>query len=152
MTPIKVLHVLEVEQDAFYFTNLVDFTDRAEIEFSFVSFAPEGGFSKSIKERGLRVQNLGWISKGRYPYVAKELRSILSREDPAIVHTHQFNATTIGLTLAKWQLRKTVLTRHHSDALHQLPSALKRKFYLALEHRNNRLSDQIIAPSRMVPD
>jgi len=152
MTPIKVLHVLEVEQEAFYFSNLVDFTDRAEIEFSFVSFAPEGGFSKSLKERGLKVHNLGWISKSRYLYVAKELRSILKEEDPAIVHTHQFNATTTGLTLAKRQRCKTVMTRHHSDALHQLPSALKRRFYLTLEHRNNRLSDQIIAPSTRVRD
>lgn len=150
MSPIKVLHIVEVEKEAFYFNNLIDFIDRSEIEFSFVAFGSEGQFSQSMKSREVAVYALGPIGKAELPVAAKNLWSILKNENPQIVHTHIFNATFLGLTIAKWQNRKTVLTRHHSDAFHLLPSKLKRSFYLELERRNNRLADHIIAPSKMV--
>lgn len=150
MKPIKVLHVLEVEKEAFYFNNLADFTDRNEVEFAFVTFAPEGGFTESMRRRGFNVYSLNALGKKQLIKAARELRQILKKENPDIVHTHLFNPTFIGLMLAKWQNRKTVLTRHHSDALHLLPSKLKRNFYLKLEKINNRKADHIIAPSKMV--
>ncbi|MCD9189478.1 MAG: glycosyltransferase family 4 protein [Pyrinomonadaceae bacterium] len=150
MKPIKVLHVLEVEKEAFYFNNLADFTDRNEVEFAFATFAPEGGFTESLRRRGFNVYSLDAMGKKRFVKAARALRQILKKENPDIVHTHLFNPTFIGLMLAKWQNRKTVLTRHHSDALHLLPTRLKRNFYLKLENINNRKADHIIAPSRMV--
>lgn len=150
MKPIKVLHVLEVEKEAFYFNNLADFTDRNEVEFAFVTFAPEGGFTESMRRRGFNVYSLNALGKKQLIKAARELRQILKKENPDIVHTHLFNPTFIGLMLAKWQNRKTVLTRHHSDALHLLPSKLKRNFYLKLEKINNQKADHIIAPSKMV--
>jgi glycosyltransferase involved in cell wall biosynthesis len=150
MKPIKVLHVLEVEKEAFYFSNLADFTDSKDVEFAFVTFSPEGGFTESMRQRGYRVYSLNALGKSRLPSAARKLWSILKKENPDIVHTHLLNPTLIGLMLAKWQKRKTVLTRHHSDALHTLPSKIKRNFYLKLENSNNRKADHIIAPSKMV--
>lgn len=150
MKPIKVLHVLEVEKEAFYFNNLADFTSPEEVKFAYVTFAPEGGFTESMKRRGFNVYALGKVTKKTFPKTIQKLWEIFGKENPDIVHTHIFNPTLIGLTLAKWQKRKTVLTRHHSDALHLLPSKLKRKFYLKLENLNNRNADHIIAPSKMV--
>jgi glycosyltransferase involved in cell wall biosynthesis len=72
--------------------------------------------------------------------------------DPDIVHTHLVDPSLIGLTVAKLQGRKTVLTRHHSDAVHEIASPTKRKFYLAVDKYINRRADHIIAPSRMVRD
>ena len=148
--PIKVLHILEVEKEAFYFNNLADFTNRQEVEFAYVTFAPEGDFTESMKRRGFNVYALGAVTKKNLPQATVELWRILKKENPDIVHTHIFKPTLIGLTLAKWQKRKTVLTRHHSDALHLLPSKLKRSFYLKLEKLNNRNANHIIAPSKMV--
>lgn len=150
MKSIKVLHVLEVEKEAFYFNNLADFTKPEEAEFAYVTFAPEGGFTESMRRRGFNVYSLTATNKKRLPQAARELWRILKKENPDIVHTHVFNPTVIGLMLAKWQKRKTVLTRHHSDALHLLPSKLKRSFYLKLENLNNRNADHIIAPSKTV--
>jgi glycosyltransferase involved in cell wall biosynthesis len=152
MKPIKVLHVHEVEKEAFYFSNLVDFTNPNEIELSFVTFAPEGGFTGSMKRRGIRVYSLNALGNKNLPKAGRELWGILKREDPEIVHTHLFNPTVLGQNFARWQKRKTVLTRHHSDALHSLPTKVKRSFYLTLEQRNNKLANHIIAPSRMVRD
>jgi glycosyltransferase involved in cell wall biosynthesis len=66
------------------------------------------------------------------------------------VHTHLFDPSLIGLTVAKRQGRRTVLTRHHSDAIHEIASPLKKRFYLGLENYISRKADHIIAPSRMV--
>ncbi len=152
MKPIRVLHVHEVEKEAFYFSNLVDFVNPDEVEFSFVTFAPEGDFTESMKRRNVKVYSLDALSKKDLPSATRKVWQILKTENPDIVHTHLFNATVIGLNLARMQKRKSVLTRHHSDALHNLPSKAKRSFYLTLEQRNNRLANHIIAPSKMVRD
>jgi glycosyltransferase involved in cell wall biosynthesis len=150
MKPVKVLHILDVEKEAFYFSNLADYTNPTEAEYSFITFAPEGDFTASIRQRGLRVYALGAVRKSQLPNAARKIWSILKEENPDIVHAHLLNPAIIGLNLAKLQKRKTVLTRHHSDAIHLLPSRLKRSFYLTLEFNNNRRADHIIAPSRMV--
>jgi glycosyltransferase involved in cell wall biosynthesis len=152
MKPIKVLHVHEVEKEAFYFNNLTDFTNQSEIEFVFVTFASEGDFSESMKRRNVRVYSLDALGKSNLLKATRELWRILKTENPDIIHTHLTNPTIIGLNLARIQNRKSVITRHHSDALHLLPSKLKRSFYLTLEQRNNKLANHIIAPSRMVRD
>lgn len=150
MKPIKVLHVTSVDKDNYYLNNLVDHSSPEEVEFSFVTFAGECEFGRSLIDRGRRVHYLDSMKRNRYPGAFKKLLSILRTEDPDIVHTHLFDPTLIGLTAAKWQRRKTVLTRHHSDAVHQLTPPMKRRFYLGLENYISRNSDHIIAPSRMV--
>lgn len=150
MKPIKVLHILEVVKEAHYFNNLADFTDRNEIEFSFVTFSAEGAFTESMRQRNFRVYALDATTKLSLPRLVWNLWKILKTEDPDIVHTHLFVPTFIGLLLAKIQKRKAVATRHHSDAIHLISNSLKRKFYSTLEHLNNRMADHIIAPSRMV--
>lgn len=120
------------------------------MEFSFVTFGAEGEFTESIRARGLRVRALDSLERKRFPHAARRLWKILKDEDSDIVHTHLFAPTVIGLSVARWQGRRAMFTRHHSDAVHALPSAAKRSLYLALERRNNRLAHHIVAPSRMV--
>ncbi len=148
--PIKVLHVVSVDKENYYLNNLVDFSSPDEVEFSFVTFAGECDFGRSLEKRGNRVYYLNALRRSEYPRGFKQLWSILKSEDPDIVHTHLFDASVLGLTAAKLQKRKTVLTRHHSDAVHEIQSPLKRRFYLGLENYISRNSDHIIAPSRMV--
>jgi len=101
-------------------------------------------------ERGLSVSNLGPLNKMRFPLAFFHLWRTLRNEDPDVVHTHLFDPTYLGLLAAKMQGRKTVVTRHHSDAVHVLEPRLKRSFYLGLERQNNRRADHIIALSGMV--
>ncbi len=152
MKPTKVFHFIDFEKESFYFNNLVDFTDRNEFEYAFLTFAAEGTFTESMKRRGCHVYFLNALEKSRLPKAAYRLWQIMKKENPSIVHTHLFNPTAVALTFAKWQKRKTVLTRHHSDALHLLASKPRREIYLTIDRRNNRLADHIIAPSRMVRD
>lgn len=150
MRPIKVLHILEVEKDAFYFSNLVDCSDSSEVEFTFANFAADCDFSRSIEKRGLRIFSLGKFQKLKFIQHFNQLNAIMNEVSPDIIHTHLFDPTTIGLWAAKRKGLKTVLTRHHSDAAHMLPSKLKRSFYLWLDRQNNSRADHIIAPSKMV--
>ena len=148
--PIKIIHVLAVEKEAFYFNNLVDFSDRNEFVHAFANFAGPCEFADTMLRRGLNVTNLGQLSKARLPLGFFRLWRTLRIKDPAIVHTHLFEPTFLGLLAAKMQGRKTVVTRHHSDALHVLEPRTKREIYLGLERQNNRRADHIIAPSKMV--
>lgn len=152
MKPIKVLHITETVTDVPYINNLCDHTDPAEIEYSFVTFAPRAGFVEGVEKRGKTIYALNALERRRYPFVLRKLWRIMKSEDPDIVQTHLFNPTLVGVTFAKWQKRKIILTRHHSTALHDLPGKLKRNFYLMLEDYINKRCDHIIAPSRAVRD
>lgn len=152
MKPIKVLHITSVDKENYYLNNLCDHTSGEVIEYIFVTFAPRSEFAESLESRGKKVYCLDAVGRQSYPGAAAAIWKILRAEDPDIVHTHLFEPSLIGLTLAKWQGRKTVLTRHHSDAVHEIASPLKRKFYLSLDSYISRKADRIIAPSRMVRD
>jgi glycosyltransferase involved in cell wall biosynthesis len=151
MKLLRVVHVVSVDKPNYYLNNLVEFSEKEKVEFLFVTFASEDSpFVKDVKERGSKVIALGREGRSQYPRNYAALSKIIRHEDPNIVHTHLFDPSLIGLTVAKRQERKTVLTRHHSDAIHEIPSAAKRRFYLGLENYISRKSDHIIAPSRMV--
>ena len=150
MKLVKVLHITSVDKENYYLNNLCDYSD--DVEYSFITFVPYCEFAEALEKRGKRVYCLDALSRKSYPQAMREIGKILREEDPDIVHTHLFDPSLIGLSVAKWQKRKTVYTRHHSDAIHELRSPLKRRFYLALESYTSKRSDHIIAPSQMVRD
>jgi glycosyltransferase involved in cell wall biosynthesis len=153
MAALKVLHVTNVEKENYYLNNLTDFSDPREVEYSFVTFAsPESDFVLDFEKRGRQVYGLSCSARSQYPKAYRALGKLYKELDPDIVHTHLFDPSLIGLTVAKRQRRKTVLTRHHSDAVHEIGSPLKREFYLLLDSYISRKADHIIAPSRMVRD
>jgi glycosyltransferase involved in cell wall biosynthesis len=149
---MKVLHIVSVDKENYYLNNLVDHSDKDRVEYSFVTLAPHSDFARALELRGRRVYCLDARGRKNIPRAARQIGSILKDESPDVVHTHLFEPSLVGLTVAKRQGRKTVLTRHHSDAIHEIESGVKRKFYLALENYISRKSDHIIAPSRMVRD
>ncbi|MEZ5424181.1 MAG: glycosyltransferase family 4 protein [Pyrinomonadaceae bacterium] len=151
MGKISILHFFSVDKENYYLNNLADHSDPDETEYSFVTMAsPECDFVQDLKKRGRTVFGLNCLRRKNYPRAYRMLSRLLREIDPDIVHTHLFDPSLIGLTVAKRQQRKTVLTRHHSDALHELSSPIKRRFYLGLENYISGRADHIIAPSRMV--
>lgn len=152
MNPLRVFHVVSVDKENYYLNNLTDYSDPESVAYSFVTLAPYCDFAKSLEERGKKVYCLDALDRKNYPRAILQLWKILKNENPDIVHTHLFDSSLIGLTVAKWQKHKTVLTRHHSDAIHEIASPVKRRIYLSLENYTSRKSDHIIAPSQMVRD
>jgi glycosyltransferase involved in cell wall biosynthesis len=152
MKPIKVLHIVQVETANYYLNNLSDYSDRNEVKFSAVTFAPRAGFVEGMEQRGVSVYALDALARSQYPRAFREIWKICKKENPDIVHTHVFDSTVIGLTIGKLQRRKVIVTRHYSDALYQLQGFLKRKFYFGLENYISYNADLLIAPSKMVRD
>lgn len=152
MAVIKILHIVSVETENYYLNNLVDYSDNDKVAYSFITFGAWGVFAEQMQKRGCTVYVLDALHWKRQITSLVKLKKLIKRENPDIVHTHLFIPSFWGLMLAKWQKRKTVLTRHHSDALYVISSAVKRKIWLSLEKYINRKSDYIIAPSQMVYD
>lgn len=151
MTALKVLHVTSVDKENYYLNNLADHVSAEDVAFSFVTFAANDcDFVRDMKSRSRKVFGLDTLPRRRYFSAYRDLGKLFNELDPDIIHTHLFDPSLIGLTVAKRQKRKTVLTRHHSDAIHEIKSPLKRRFYLGLESHISRNADHIIAPSQMV--
>ena len=153
MKPLRVLHVVSVDRQNYYLSNLAEYTDPAEVEYSFVTLAaPDCDFVRDFKSKGWNVRGINLLGKKNFASAYFALIRLMKELRPDVVHTHLFDASLVGLTAAKSLRIKTVLTRHHSDAVHVLTPALKRKFYLSLENYISRKSDHIIAPAEMVRD
>jgi glycosyltransferase involved in cell wall biosynthesis len=152
MAIIQVLHIVDVETENYYLNNLIDYSDKNLLQFSIITFGAAGSFTKQMEERGCKVYFIN--AKGVVKKITAlfKLRMLIKKINADIVHTHLFMPSLFGLTAAKWQKRKTVLTRHHSDALYVIPSKLKRIIWLRLEKFINYKSDHIITPSQMVYD
>lgn len=151
MNVIKVLHVTNVEKVNYYLANLVEYSDASAVEFSFVTFGPDDcEFVTDFRRREINAMGIDAVGRSTYPRTYRKLRSIFAEQKPDIVHTHLFDPSLMGLTAARRAGIKTVLTRHHSDGVHAIPSSMKRRFYLGLESYISRSAAHIIAPSRMV--
>src|SRR5213083_2683396 len=98
--PIRIIHVVAVEKEAFYFNNLIDHTDRNEFVHAFANFAGPCDFADGMVQRGLSVTNLGRLDKMRVPSAFLQLWRTLRALDPHIVHTHLFDPTYVGLLAA----------------------------------------------------
>lgn len=147
--PIRVLHIIDAAASSYIFDNLCDYTNWEEVEHTFITFRDkDSDFVKDMKKRGVRVYALDTPNRRQYPSGIKQIWKIIKSEKPDIVHTHIFDPTLLGVTLAKLCGIKAVVTRHHTDTHHVLSSPLKRKFYLGLESYINFLSDHMIALSR----
>ena len=150
--PLRVLHVISVETSNYFLNNLVDYTAKDELEFFFVTFGPAGSFVDDLRRRGVTAYALNTLRRSHYPKAVRELSRIIRQHQIDIIHTHLFDPTLLGLLLAMLHGRKMIVTRHHSDAVHQIRHNVKRSFYLSVERFVNKHADRIVAPSRMVRD
>jgi glycosyltransferase involved in cell wall biosynthesis len=150
--PLRVLHLTNVETSNYYLNNLCDYTDRRAITYLAATLGKEGSFTKDLDRRGIQVYALDCRQRLRYPKALYQLYQIIQKERVDVVHTHLFDPTLVGLLAAKLRQRCSVVTRHHSDALYQLPSKFKRDVYLRLENWINTNADHLIAPSQMTRD
>lgn len=150
--PLRVLHLTNVETTNYYINSLCDYTDRRAITYIVATLGKEGSFTKDLDKRGIQMYALDCRQRSQYPKALYRLQQIIQKERIDIVHTHLIEPTFLGMLAAKWHDRAIVVTRHHSDAIYQLPSTFKRDVYLKLEDWINRNAHHIIAPSQMVRD
>lgn len=150
--PSRVLHVTNVETGNYYLNNLVDYTDRREIQHLAVTLGSRGVFVEQLEDRGVKCFAVACSSRRLYLHAARKLREIIQRERIDIIHGHLFEPTLIAIAAAKTLTRPVVVTRHYSDALYRIKQPLKRKVFLSFERWINQNADHVIAPSQMVRD
>ncbi len=148
--PIHVLHLTTVEASNYYLNNLVDFSDRAAVEFSAVTFGAPGPFVAELRRRGLSARALDCGSPARLPLALPRLIRVIRTNSIDILHGHLFWPSLISGLLGRLLGRAVVITRHHSDAVHKIQGRLRRSVFLGLDAWTNRLADHIIAPSSLV--
>jgi glycosyltransferase involved in cell wall biosynthesis len=149
-TPIRVLHLTSIEKTNYFLNNLVDYCDRRAVEFTVVTLTGEGRFATELRNRGISVYCLDCAQRRRAVRACRRIVQIIRKHDVDIVHTHLFEPTLIGVTVAKLLGKAAILTRHHSDALHRIQNPLKRWTYLRLEQYSSAMADHIVAPSTEV--
>ncbi|NOT62449.1 MAG: glycosyltransferase, partial [Acidobacteria bacterium] len=150
--PLRVLHVTNIESSNPFLNNLCDYSDRRVVQYLALTLGKEGGFTQDLDRRGIQAYALDCLNRGAYPLVLHKLWQIVAHERIDIIHAHLFDTTLLGLMAAKLRDRRLVMTRHHGDALYQLPKTLKRDLYLKTEAWMSREADHIIAPSQQVFD
>jgi glycosyltransferase involved in cell wall biosynthesis len=150
--PLRVLHVISVDTTNYFLNNLFDFSPKDELEFCFVTFGRAGSFVDDLRQRGATAYALDMMRRSSYPAAAREISRLIRQHQIDIVHTHLFDPTLIGLLMGMLHGRKIIVTRHHSDAVHQIRKKVKRNLYLSVERFVSKHADHIIAPSRMVRD
>ena len=148
--PLRVLHLTSLEKKNYFLNNLVDYCDRRAVEFSVVTLTGEGEFAVELRRRGICVYCLECVKRRRAVSACLQLWQIIRNHDVDIVHTHLFDPTLMGVTVAKLLGRATIMTRHHSDALYRIQNSIKRWAYLRLEQYSSSMADHIIAPSAEV--
>ncbi len=147
--PIRVLHINAVETSNYYLNNLVDCTDANDIRIAAATTGSDRGFISELHRRGVRAFALECHGKAKHLKALRRLFRMVERERPHVIHTHLFFPSLVGLAVAKHFGLHAVVTRHHSDAIHRLPTN-KRFIYRTLENWINRTADHIIAPSLAV--
>ena len=150
--PLRVLHVTAVETSNYYLNNLVRFTPREKVQFFAATLGRRSTFVADLEALGVRAWALEAGSRLAYPRAIARLLSLVRQEGIDILHLHLFEPTLLGLLVARRARRPALVTRHHSDAIHRLPSGLQRRAYSALEQWINRRAVHIVAPSQRVKE
>ncbi len=152
MRLITVAHVVSVESSNYYLNNLIDFSEQGKVKYIMITLGAESVFTEEMRARGVEVFLVPAISFTQKLKAVQQIRQILGQTRADIVHTHLFIPSLIGVRAGRKAGIKTMTTRHHSDALYNISSWLKRKVWLRLEQYVNRKAHHIIAPSQMVYD
>lgn len=149
--PIKVLHIVSVEKQNYYLSNLFRHSDNSIVEYCVAAFSDDDTeFLRDIREKGITAVSLGRLSlKNAIPAMFRLKRAIWNL-NPDILHGHLFWPGFATAFIGKILRKKVFITRHHSDAVYKIESTPKRRFYLIIEKAVNSLANVIIAPSREV--
>lgn len=143
---IRLLHLVESGDTSGFFPQLARFADHRRFEVRFATLkSAQPALTSALQEAGVPLASFGANSRWRYPAAIASMRRFLRRESIAILHTHLFDPSVVGLvagTLAGTPAR--VSTRHHSD----YHTRIHRHAHVALDRLATRLSHAVIAVSR----
>jgi glycosyltransferase involved in cell wall biosynthesis len=125
---LKVIYIISNIDKALAFEWLVKYINYEKIDLSFIILNPApSSFEYFLKGKKIPFYSVKYSSKKDLLPAFIKITRILFFERPAIVHTHLFEASLLGLMSAKLLfIKKRIYTRHHSTSNHlYYPHAVK---------------------------
>jgi glycosyltransferase involved in cell wall biosynthesis len=145
MQPVNLLHFAEDSDTSGYFPQLARWHDRSRYRMHFGTLKPMAPWLREFMlDQGVSCFSCECKSRKSYPLGLAKLADYLRREKIAVLHTHLFDPSVVGLTagvLARTPLR--VMTRHYSD----YHTRINKTWHVKLDQMCNRFSHAIIAVS-----
>ena len=143
----KVTYILSNIDKAIAFEWIVEQLNQQQFELSFILLNPKDSHLFNwLKTKKVIIYSIPHYGKKSYFTSFFKVLFLLRKINPAIVHTHLFDANLIGLTAAKLLgIKKRIYTRHHSTYHHdKFPNAIK------YDKWSNKMATQIVAITKNV--
>ncbi len=141
--PRLVCHLIDSNADTAYFRSIAERCDRGCYPTLIGSIAPEGPLQSAMRRIGARGFSLDTATRSRYPLAVARLARLLRRERAALLHTHCFEPTVLGVFAARAAGIPFVFTRHHSD--HHV--RMGKRWHTRIDGWCARRADAVIAVS-----
>ena len=116
----KVTYIISNINKAIAFEWIAKELNKDKFELSFILLNPgTSKLEKELKYLGFPVNSIVYRGKEDMPFAFIKIVALLMKIRPAIVHTHLFDASLIGLPAAYISgIKKRIYTRHHATYHH----------------------------------
>src|SRR5262249_17117148 len=146
----RVLHFAQDSCTSGFFPQLAKWHDRSRYQMYFATLNPMAPWLRSyMRSQGVGCFSCECAGRSEYPLGMIRLARHLRRERIAILHTHLFEPSVVGLlagVMARTGIR--VVTRHHSD----YHTRINKKWHVRCDQLCTRLSQAVIAVSKHTGD
>lgn len=146
----RILHFAQDGDTSGFFPQLAKWHDRSRYQMFFATLNPmEPRLREYMESQGVQCFSCECKGRWNYPLGMIRLARFLRRERIAILHTHLFEPSVIGMhagVLARTPTR--VITRHYSDYHTRIDKTL----HVRLDQLCTRLSHGVIAVSQHTAD
>ena len=143
---VSLLHFAQDGDTSGFFPQLARWHDRSNFRMLFATLRPmEPRLQDYMRGQGVETFSCGSMARLHYVRGLLRLRRLLRERDVAILHTHLFDPSVVGMVaglLAGTPLR--VVTRHYSD----YHTRIHKRWHVELDRLCTRLSHRVIAVSR----
>ncbi|QMU27570.1 glycosyltransferase family 4 protein [Adhaeribacter radiodurans] len=147
MDKIKITYIISNIDKALAFEWIANYFDKNKFELQFILLnSGSSELQRFLQQNRIKIYFINYRGKKDIPATFFIIWRILKKEKPAIIHTHLFDASLIGLLAGKLAgITKRILTRHHGNQHHvYFPNAVYYDKFI------NSIATHIIAPSESV--
>lgn len=143
----KIVIIISNVSKAIAFEWAADFLDKSKFDVHYVLLNNKNTpFEDYLKNKNYNVTRIYYKNKLQFISVFFKLLFFLRKNKPDVVHCHLFEASVLGLIVAKIVgVKKRIYTRHHSTLQHNYyPNGVKYDLLC------NKLATNVIAISEVV--
>jgi len=147
---ISLLHFAESDDTSGFFPQLAKWHDRQRYRMLFGTLKPMAPWLREFMGReGVACMSCEARTRAQYPLGLARLIRHLRRERVAILHTHLFEPSAVGLFAGVLAgTRGRVMTRHYSN----YHTRIGKKWHVRVDQLCNRMSHAVIAVSQHTAD